>query len=589
LSTYKAEIEYLSRVPGWADRWLRFHFSENVEYLATIEPLTRRYIHDRLHGSPLLFYTAVLDSLVEDSNRLLGLRHEFFGEAAAGGLRGLNPGLARGVLRFPPPGGKTGEFDHKSIYVLPATTDELPPIAGIVTAEEGNALSHVQLLARNLGIPNVVVEKRLLPKLGPWADKGVVLAVSPRGVVRLAEDSPRWDAVFGAEKKTPKKLIRPDLQKLNLKARDFIPLSELRVSDSGRIAGPKAANLGELTSRFPEAVPDGLVIPFGVFRAILDQPMEPGGPSMFAWMQKQYRILETMKDAPETHWKTTRRFLARVRNWVLQVDPGPDFRGRLRFEMARVFGVEGTYGVFVRSDTNVEDLPGFTGAGLNLTVPNVVGFEHVLEAIIRVWASPFEERAYAWRQAHMEDPEHLYVSILLMKGVPAEKSGVMVTVDLKTGRSGWLSVAVNEGVGGAVGGQEAEELRVHMKTGRVRLMAQATEPFKRVLLPPEGGVARVPASGAESVLEGEEIVRLIELARALPDRFPSLRDAAGRPVPADIEFGFYKNDLVLFQIRPFLESSSARQSLFLNDLDRALGDVPASTVDLDHSPLGALP
>jgi phosphoenolpyruvate synthase/pyruvate phosphate dikinase len=41
-------------------------------------------------------------------------------------------------------------------------------------------------------------------------------------------------------------------------------------------------------------------------------------------------------------------------------------------------------------------------------------------------------------------------------GFPAEKSGVMVTADVDTGSRDWLSVAVNEGVGGAVDGQATE-------------------------------------------------------------------------------------------------------------------------------------
>jgi hypothetical protein len=55
-------------------------------------------------------------------------------------------------------------------------------------------------------------------------------------------------------------------------------------------------------------------------------------------------------------------------------------------------------------------------------------------------------------------------------------------------------------------------------------------------------------------------------------------------VPADIEFGFYQNNLVLFQIRPFLESSRARQSLFLNRLDQKLIDKQSLSVDLDQVP-----
>jgi hypothetical protein len=171
----------------------------------------------------------------------------------------------------------------------------------------------------------------------------------------------------------------------------------------------------------------------------------------------------------------------------------------------------------------------------------------------------------------------------LLKSVPSEKSGVMVTADVESGRPGRLSVAVSEGVGGAVSGQAAEELRIDPVGPKIRLLAQAAEPLKSVLQR-DGGMARVPASGAEAVLSGEEIGRLIDLAAVLPQRFPSLRDAQGRPAPADVEFGFLQGRLVLFQVRPFLESLRARQSLFLNRLDEAAGPPAGKSVDLDEIP-----
>jgi hypothetical protein len=145
---------------------------------------------------------------------------------------------------------------------------------------------------------------------------------------------------------------------------------------------------------------------------------------------------------------------------------------------------------------------------------------------------------------HMSEPQHVYTAVLLLKSVPAEKSGVLVTADVDSGHTGWLSVAVNEGVGGAVDGQLAESLRIHRATGAVRLLTSATAPKKRVLLP-QGGVSQVPASGAEAVLSPSEIQALRELAAGLPERFPPIVDAEGRPAPADIEFGFLKGRLVL--------------------------------------------
>jgi len=583
LIRYKAELEYTARVPEWADRALRFHFGETVAFFAAIEPLSHRYIHDRLRGSLLLSYTAVVESLMLDANRQLGIRNFLFGQPADAGLRGLNAGLARGRLKVFTPGQNLQKFDPSGIYVLPATTEDLPPVAGILTTGEGNILSHVQLLARNLGIPNVAVDGKWLPRIKAMEGQQVVMAVSPRGVVQLATDGPQWDPIFEENKGARDILIRPDMQKLDLDTRRFITLDNLRASDSGKICGPKAANLGELKRFFPEAVADGLVIPFGRFRALLEQPIEPGGPSVFRWMQSQYKIIRRLEGDPQRQDQITRRFLMQLHGWIVNADPGEEFRNELRLAMEKTFGPDGTYGVFVRSDTNVEDLPGFTGAGLNLTVPHVVGFEKVMAAIARVWASPFSERAFRWRQAYMKSPEHVYASVLLMKSVPAEKSGVLVTADIDSGQPGWLTIAVSEGVGGAVSGQTAEELRINTRSGDVRLIAHATEPYKRVLLS-EGGVSKVAASGTEAVLDTSEINRLIEFAKSVPERFPVLRGLQGRPIPADIEFGFYQNRLMLFQIRPFLESTQARQNLLLNSLDDRLTQNHSKIVNLNEIP-----
>jgi len=583
LIEYKTTLEYAAQVPEWADRIIRFHFSETIQHIAVIEPLVHRYVHDALRGSLLLSYTAILETLLADADQQLGIYNDLFGQKMAAGLRGLNAGLARGVLQFPASDGKSKTFDPRGIYVLPSTTEDLPPVAGIITAGKGNILSHVQLLARNLGIPNVAVEKRLLEQISSRQGQRVVLAVSSQGIVQLVEDGAGWDEIFAVKTREKDILIRPDLNKLDLYSDSFIPLQQLRAADSGSVAGPKAANLGELKHHFPEAVTDGLVIPFGLFRALLDQEIEPGGPSVFSWMREQYARIESFEKNPQKQDQIIRQVLQRMREWIINADPGEDFRNHLKAAMDDIFGPDGTYGVFVRSDTNVEDLPGFTGAGLNLTVANVVGFDNVLEAISRVWASPFTERAYRWRQAYMASPEHVYASVLLLKSVPADKSGVMVTADIDTGQPGWLTIAVNEGVGGAVSGQTAEELRVNLKSGQVRLMAHAAEPSKRIIFS-EGGMTKIAASGTEAVLNRKEIDLLINFAGSVPDRFPRFKDAAGKPVPADIEFGFYQNKLVLFQIRPFLESSRARQNLYLNGLDQNLLAKQNIRIDLDGIP-----
>jgi phosphoenolpyruvate synthase/pyruvate phosphate dikinase len=282
--------------------------------------------------------------------------------------------------------------------------------------------------------------------------------------------------------------------------------------------------------------------------------------------------------------KETRLMLERLRHWITHTTPGDGFRARLRTAMEAAFGDSENVGVFVRSDTNVEDLPGFTGAGLNLTLPNVVGFDAVVQAIQNVWASPFTERAYAWRQAHMEQPEHVYPAVLLLKTFVSEKSGVLVTADIETGDRQWLSMAISEGVGGAVEGQAAEELRVNRATGETRLLAQASAPLRAEPLA-TGGVRKVPASGRDTVLLPKEIERLRALADDVERRFPMPEVDGGLRAPADIEFGFQHGRLGLFQIRPFVESSRARRSQYLIDMDRAGGRGDAELVDLRAAPV----
>jgi len=280
LGTYKKELDYLARVPSWGTQTMRFHFYKSMQKLAEIEPLANRFIQDQLRGSPLFFYSTVLDSLVRDANQLVGVRSQLFGKGVGVGLRGLNPGLARGTLRLSG-GTSVKNFKSDGIYLLPETVAELPPVAGILTAGEGNPLSHVQLLARNLGIPNVGIDERLIPQLKPYEGKRVILAVSPAGSVQLSEDNGQLDQLFAQGSAAPQTLIRPDLNKLDLSVREFVPLTALRAKDSGRIVGPKAAKLGELKYQYPEAVGDGVAIPFGMFRQLLDQPKDDSGQSVY--------------------------------------------------------------------------------------------------------------------------------------------------------------------------------------------------------------------------------------------------------------------------------------------------------------------
>lgn len=583
LNDYIRELNYLGRVPGWGTQEMRFQFYDSMQKLGEIEPLVFHFIQDQLRGSPLLFFSQVLNGLTIDVNKLAGVKHILFGKKIGVGFHALNPGLVRGTLHTDITIENIASIKPAGIYVLPETVSDLPPLAGIITAGEGNPLSHVQLLARNLGIPNVTVNEDIIPELQKHNGKVIIMAVSPAGLVEIDLDNEKWQNFFGANKSNENVVIRPDLEKLDIEFREFVDLTQLRAKDSGRIVGPKAAKLGELKHIYPDKVANGIAIPFGIFReVVLEKSYKDTSTTVFDWMVEQYAHIRSLESDPARHKETAEAFRAELYDIIVHSKMDDKFIDSLRKALTNTFGTD-EFGVFVRSDTNVEDLPNFTGAGLNLTMPNVIGFDNLIRAINKVWASPFTKRAFAWRQSHMEKPQYVYPSILLLRSVASDKSGVMVTEDIDTGNQGVLSVAVNEGVGGAVDGQSAESLRITKADASVRVLATATAPTRREPSP-TGGLVELPVSGSETILLPDEIKQLIQFTKELPEKFPSIVNDAGKPAPADVEFGFVNGQLNLFQIRPFLDNHNVAGNGYLVNMDKALNNTSGIKVDMDGVP-----
>ena len=584
LDHYLRDLSYLGRAPGWGTQTLRMHFFESMMKLTEIEPLAILFIQDQLRGSPLLFYSKILDGLSRDANRMAGVKHRLYDKDIGVGFTALNPGLAQGILHIEPDFSNLENFTADGIYMLPETVSDLPPVAGILTAGEGNPLSHVQLLARNLGIPNVTVSLSLVSELSKYDGERVVLAVSKSGLVEISPWTERWVEIFEAANASGGVTIAPDLDKLDLTVRDLVSLDDLRAVDSGRIVGPKAAKLGELRAHYPGRVSRGVAIPFGIFRQeAFDQPYPGSDGTVFDWMVENYRELASIPADSPAHAQKAEAFRAELYDIIINTRLSPKFKGRLRAALKDTFGSDNPPGVFVRSDTNVEDLAGFTGAGLNLTLPNVIGYENLLQGIMEVWASPFTARAFAWRQSHMTQPEHVYTSILLLESVASDKSGVLVTEDIDTGNRKVVSVAVNEGLGGAVDGQAAESLRIALDDSSVRVLATATAPWRRVP-DPKGGLQFLPSSGSDTVLLPGDIEQVVDFVSHLPDKFPPIVDDEGNPTPADVEFGFLNGELRLFQLRPFLDSKMAGGIGYLHQMEARLKDTSSIDVNMNGVP-----
>src|SRR5437879_9195632 len=175
-------------------------------------------------------------------------------------------------------------------------------------------------------------------------------------------------------------------------------LDELTTADLPE-AGGKGANLGELRrAGFP--VPDGFVITTAAYALAAEAAGVTG-------------------ETPAT---------ARVR---LVASPVPDGIANAVREAYRALG---SPRVAVRSSATAEDLPDASFAGQQDTILGVSGEEALLDAVRKCWASLWNERAVAYREAHGVDQSEVRLAVVVQRMVDAQSAGVLFTADPITGR-----------------------------------------------------------------------------------------------------------------------------------------------------------
>ncbi|PHN04699.1 PEP/pyruvate-binding domain-containing protein [Flavilitoribacter nigricans] len=559
----------------WGAGMTRAVYAGTVNLFTAFEPKAYGFLDDRVRASILLPLGQSVGQLGDFLAEQAGLSNQLMDLRGQSDARGLNPGYAMGELVIVEGFPEELEVDKNKIYVFERPPADLKPVAGIATVSEGNMVSHVQLLARNLGIPNAVVSNQNLDDLRAYAGQTVFYAVSNKGTIIMkpaASMTQEEQQLFTVKQRSEQRISVP-VDKIRLEETRVLNLRELKASDSGKLCGPKAANLGQLKQLFPDKVVEGLVIPFGIFRQHLDQTMPGTDQSYWEHLNGIFRQAAARKQAGAGENEIEAFMLEELdsfRKLIKEIALLPEFEKALREDFQQVLGGQiGSVPVFLRSDTNMEDLKEFTGAGLNLTLFNVVDAERIWQGIKDVWASPYTERSYKWRQRYLLNPENVFPSILIIPSVDVAYSGVMITKGVTTGRDADITIAFSRGAGGAVDGQIAESYLMHDGWGN-QLLSPAREPYYN-RLPETGGTKRMAASFEDPILSQQNLDDLRELAAEVKKILP---EAPGVETdgPFDIELGFRDDKIWLFQVRPFVENKGATASTYLESITPVIPD-----------------
>jgi len=566
------EMEYYrhasQKIVLWSSQMVQSIFAEPVKVFGAFEPLSHGFVDDKIRSSLILPAGKLVESInklyskkAHNASNIMGLKNE-------AGVQGLNPGFTKAKLYVFPTLEEDVKLDNSGVYVFDRPPTEMKPVAGILNVKEGNPVSHIQLLARNLGIPNALISSNVLNALKSYDGKEVFYAVSSGGTVmlKLSEDMSSEEKKLFEKKKKEKNRLTISMDKIILHPDSLLDMSKIDASFSGKWCGPKAANLGQLKQMFPEHVVEGLVIPFGIFRDHMDQSVPNKDYSYWSYLKDIFRNERNKLEQGQRQSIVEEETLAELeilRSMIVDMPLKPSLLNNIESQFKNIFGKPiGEIPVFLRSDTNMEDLPQFTGAGLNLTLFNVLDKQKILDGIKKVWASPYTERSYQWRQQYLENPEEVYPSILIIPSVNVDKSGVIITKGVNRGNENDISISFSHGVGGAVEGQSAESYIVH-DNRYIELIAPGRETKFRTI-PASGGSTFKFASLSDPVLTFQDVAKLNTMAKSIAQKMDQLTESTHA---YDIELGIKDGFIWLFQVRPFVENNEALSSDYLKRMD----------------------
>ena len=605
------ELKYVQRAIEWSHSGAVFAFGDVWPAWTYLIPDIKRVTDDIVRSSPMLLYGTALTRLEDSISGQEDISHLIFEKEFTKGVRTLNSGLAFGELAVVNIG---QQYDRDRIVALPDTPADLEPAAGIITRGEGNVVSHVQLLARALGIPNVVVSTPPYDVIKKHNRDKVLFIVTPGGRVYLkrasdmtAEDKAMYKEYTRSQKRTgdgkvsgTKKRLHIDPSQLDLVNWEPIPLQDLRRSDSGHKTGPKAAYLGELKHLFPDHVARGVAVPFAAYykfyknakvlvpKHLKGKHIAKEGEPLNDFAKETYdtffgkMIPAGTSDAKLAAWIKPR--LEVIRYTIENNKISPELKKAIRDQLAgqgllKKDNPNQSVGLFVRSDTNVEDQPNFNGAGLNLTIFNLGSLDEIYKGLKKVWASPFTYRSFSWRQTLIDRPLWVLPSVVLLESVPNDASGVLITADINTGDQTKMLLGTSEGVGGAVDGTPTETLL--WSPEEIKLITMFKSPWRRLIIP-GSGTKIVPSTGREYVLTPDEVNAIVQAGLKIRKEFKPALDKNGKPKAWDIEYGFSKGKLWLFQCRPFIGNEDFSNIPALAGLDKEIKE-NKGTITLEDS------
>lgn len=482
-------------------------------------------------------------------------------------LQVLNPGISYGTLRRVTPEDLAQSIvSFTDILLLTRLPNALPIVGGTIVEELQTPLAHVNVAAHTRGLPNIsLLGASEDPRVKPFIGK-LVRFEAKAGTFSLTEASlDEAKAWWTQGKKAPFVPLFDD---------DFggLPdLATLHFGDSLRV-GVKAANVAELSQLLGEHAPTGFAVPFRHYHQFMQtgivtaercevaqaECVASGRATALCQGARSFCALpdaatETLAHYAErliddaalaTDAPALEANLASLASVMRQTPIDASLAADLQSAISQRFG---TGKVRLRSSTNSEDLPGFSGAGMYTSVSATAGAKNPVAVQIReVWSSVWSWRAFEERAWWNIDHRAVRMGVLVHQSFPDEQAnGVLITQNISDLNTVGMYVNVQQG-----------EISVTNPTD-----GAIAEVFAIVPGPAGLQVQRLRFSSLSpdaALLSEAEVKDLFGVATQVQKHFAPLYKQSADQLALDMEFKFEGPQRALFikQVRPYVAAPS---------------------------------
>lgn len=324
-----------------------------------------------------------------------------------------------------------------------------------------------------------------------------------------------------------------------------IPFELLTLQHLPQVGG-KNASLGEMISNLTAQgikVPHGFATTADAFREFLRQN------------NLEQTILALIETLDVDNVRALTSIGSQIRAMIMAAPFSENFSEAIKKAYSQLINRIGhsEFTVAVRSSATAEDLPDASFAGQQETYLNVSGIDEIFDAIKKVFASLYNDRAIAYR-AHQGFKGHeiaLSAGIQQMVRSDIGASGVVFTLDTESGFDEVILITGSYGLGemvvqGAVNPDEFYVYKSALKNGNTSIVRRILGTKAVKMIYETTGVKKVEVEASERqlyCLTDAEIEALAKQALIIEQHYDR---------PMDIEWGKDGNDgqIYILQARP---------------------------------------